>query len=119
LKKRPTIPDNFKEDNISKYLIIIMKECWNDQISKRPTINHIFISMKSKHEQIDDLKNFDPYFLWNSNIIPSSNDEKIWSLEEGIDNKIILNNYEENFDENGSYYNLVELNDLDPLINND
>jgi hypothetical protein len=114
LKKRPTIPET-KDDNISKYLITIIKECWRDEILRRPTINEILVSMKSKHEYINDLKNFNPIFFKDNSL---NNEEKIWSLEEGIDDKMVINNLVESLDEGETYYNLIELKDqeMDPLI---
>ena len=52
LKKRPTIPEK-DYDNISIYLINIMKSCWEDDINKRPNIDQIYDSMEKKLNDIE------------------------------------------------------------------
>jgi hypothetical protein len=46
LKERPMIPKRELEyDNITKYFINMLKECWNEDIKKRPTISEILNSL--------------------------------------------------------------------------
>jgi hypothetical protein len=124
-KKRPTIP-NVQYDNISIYLLNIMKECWNHEIKDRPTINDILKAMESNLNNLEyflfiihsDIENFEKNFIWDSKKEPL-NDEKIWKLEEVMDNPLSIQNLSSNIEENYNEYNLIELNDLEnePSIN--
>jgi hypothetical protein len=51
-KERPIIP-NIKYKKISAYLINIMKECWNDDIEKRPTAADILESMETNQKYLE------------------------------------------------------------------